>query len=537
MNRNKKNDISNIKLIGEVVNQYSNLVISIIADAQYSWLGDTSSEYETLTNKMFDKGKPCLPINKNALLINVGGCGTADIFQISPEEFIIVSHFRATKWNQQVEQAYLNAVQSPNSKQTKKIGTVQIKSEGLIIGHAFDKITIKKNPTKTIQKYPWGIFIKISNGEYDVFMDDAELSSSFGTIESRFRIIKKGAKPATIPKTIAPKKEKKTNITGTALKIDGPNILIHSLAYSANGNLLVAGEKGGDRIVAWNEKDKVQWSIKLKPKKKFSGVAYLKNVQVLFHPKQNIIAASYLNEVFFIDPSTGKELKKSIVISRDPSQFGGFIEGIAFDSAGKKLFIIDTPHIHIYDITSQKKLKTLENEFPSAYTILVTTDVLIIPGKFTDFINPKNFAVQHTIKPKDYARNACLSEDQKLAASTHPNGDVILWDVEKKCMNAKFSGPKLLNDNGASSVAFSKDNKYIIVGYDDGSVHIIDIKKKKIITKLSDHDTTIPDTGSRSLDALCMHPNGKQLVVSATTPANPGAVTRYDFFELINQKL
>jgi hypothetical protein len=534
MHTNKKN---NIKLIGEVVNQFSNLVISIIADAQYSWLGDASSEYETLSNKMFDTGKPCLPIDKNALLINVGGCGTAKIFQLSPQEFIIVGDFRETKWNQEVEQAYLNAVQSPNSKQTKKVGTVQIKSKGLIIGHAPDEITIKKVPTKTIQKYPWGIFIEILNGEYDVFRDDTELSGSFGDIESRYRIIKKGAKPANIPKTIAPKKEKKTNITGTALKIDGLNLLIHSLAYSADGNLLVAGEKGGDRIIAWNEKDKVQWIINLKPKKEYSDVAYLKEVKVLFHPKQNIIVASYLDELFFIDPTTGKQVKKSILIRRDPLKFGEFINAFNFDLIGKKLFVLVIPYIHVYDMKSQKKLQTLENEFPSAYTILVSTDVLIILGRFTDFISPKNFAVQHTIKPKDYANNACLSEDQKLAASVHSNGDVILWDVEKKCMNAKFSGSKLLNDNGASSVAFSKDSKYVIAGYEDGAVHIIDIKKKKIVTKIFGHDTTKPDTGARSLDALCMHPNGKQLVVSATTPTNPGAVTRYDFFELINQKL
>src|SRR5262245_1002810 len=100
---------------GSVYNNYSNLVVALAVDASAAsgWHGYDHPGYEELSNALFEGEEARVDLEgESAVLFDIGGCGTSDVFRLAEDDIALVEHY-SDDWNPDIEAQFLAIVDSP----------------------------------------------------------------------------------------------------------------------------------------------------------------------------------------------------------------------------------------------------------------------------------------------------------------------------------------------------------------------------------------------------------------------------------------
>ena len=253
---------------GSVYNNYSNLVLGVAVDASamHVWKGYDHPGYEELTNSMFDGEDVTVDLDGTAaVLFDMGGCGSSDVFRLGEDDVALVEHYTAD-WNPQIEAQFLDVVKQPIGDEPHRIGTVEVKSGVLALLHAGDPgpDAVPALAPGTAAQVESHVLLAVPNGRYLVLGEMIEAKGGYGTIETRVRIVReeslaKAGAPTTITEVEEPELPAIVKHVGL-LDLPGDMQAVASLAL-AKQPWLVAGEKSGPTIATWNvSSGKFAWS-------------------------------------------------------------------------------------------------------------------------------------------------------------------------------------------------------------------------------------------------------------------------------------
>lgn len=525
------------KKLGSVYNNYSNYLVTLVADgkAARGWKADSHPEFESLNELCVAEKKARVRLaGEEGVLVSIGDCGMSDVFQLGKNDFVLPEHY-PDDWNPDIEARFLNTISQPLGKKAKTFGHVEIRSGLLALLHAGDPAEDlpKKLKRGQTQEVEGGLVIGVPNGRYEIFKETLREKGGFGEIASRLRIVavnssKKAHTKASFIPALAHSKTSPADVQLYACP-KGMQF-IEELALSSDGAWLVAGEKGGVRVAVWStETGKLRWFKSLTQAR--SASRYWQNTHISIY--QNHLMAAVSGTA-----AASWTMAKAPAAPDTPGKLGIFdlktgaaqaehslseqISMACFNSNGESVLIGHAPNVHVVDWRTGKVLHTIEGYCGGAESAPINPNgkTMLIAGAQLHVCDPSTFAILKTLKHR--LRRPVFSSDGKSIAGESDNGAVEIWDSTIAHKQSNLTRPSHVHATRIGDIAWRPDGKYLAVAYEDGYVRIWKVAQKKIVLEFPGHDTTIPDTGARSLKGLTWNPNGTILYVGGARKGTYG---------------
>lgn len=120
---------------------------------------------------------------------------------------------------------------------------------------------------------------------------------------------------------------------------------------------------------------------------------------------------------------------------------------------------------------------------------------------------------------RDGAISVCFSKDEKYLAVARIAGEIEIFDLS----NGKVVGH--IKNQTSSSIVFTPDNKNVIVGADNDFIALVDIKtgNKTIIQAAQDQ------TKESRISGLAFSPDGKYFCAARNASENNGQIMKFEF--------
>ena len=517
---------------GSVYNNYSNLVLGVAVDASamHVWKGYDHPGYEELTNAMFDGDDITIDLEgTSAVLFDMGGCGSSDVFRLGDDDIALVEHYSAD-WNPQIEAQFLDVVRRPIGDEPHRIGTVEVKSGVLALLHAGDPgpAQVPALAPGSAEQVECHVLLAVPNGRYFVIGEMIEAKGGWGTIETRVRIVRedslaKAGTPTAITEVQKPALPDIVKHVGQ-LELPGDMQAVASMAL-ARQPWLVVGEKSGSTIATWNvSSGKLAWHEELAPRA--TEHIYAQSVHVSIAGDR--IAAAVGDKLVILALADGKILHEH---SLGPGKtgfarmIGSSSSFVRFAPDGKHVLVGQLPDVLVLDAETGAARATL-HECSGTCDAFVSPDgaTIALPGAKLQLVDARSFAVQRTFELDGYATAAAFSPRGDVLAIAR-GGVVGFHDVKTGAASGALPAASDLREISVNEIAWSSTD-LIATASEDGYVRLWNGKTHELVGNLAGHDTTTPGTGARGLRGLAFSPDGKVLFVGAG-PAGTRALSAY----------
>ena len=139
---------------------------------------------------------------------------------------------------------------------------------------------------------------------------------------------------------------------------------------------------------------------------------------------------------------------------------------VTFSTAGKYLAAVDILDITLWDLASERLLKSFEHESSEIDTLTFSPndEILVSADKhgFMKFWSSKTWILQHTLRLNDYIDSIAFSQNGRHIACLCRGYKIQIWDAEKYIRLQSFA-TNLKNSNNMHdiSISFSADESYI----------------------------------------------------------------------------
>lgn len=199
----------------------------------------------------------------------------------------------------------------------------------------------------------------------------------------------------------------------------------------------------------------------------------------------------------------------------------GSVQALAITPDGKQAISGDgNGTIIIWDIDSQKPLKTLGGSYKGIKSIAVTPDGQKFVSTFeSSYVSGVNIWNLHNTKKlfgncqvKKEVKTVAITRDSKYIVSAL-NNSIIIWDLESQTIFRELYDTDL---RPITSVVITPDGKYIIAGTVRNLLVIWDfksgnkIKVIELLNKWNGHDSR------ESITSIAVTPNSQQLISAST---------------------
>jgi len=267
------------------------------------------------------------------------------------------------------------------------------------------------------------------------------------------------------------------------------------LGFSKDGKYLIAGDQNGYIYI---------WDISALPTPtnylQFNGVT----TSALYSPSGNLIAASDDKKIWLLDPKTLSKLitrpqgitfpelksninkivfspndkwigvvtaSKDVFIYNTQNRSGrtikpeSLVQALVFSPDEKQLFTGDSAgNLQAWDTTTGKLSSTLIADGHRITAMAATTKLLAIGMENELHIFDIN-TLKELEQPISQGEHELLvfSPDGSRLASSNSAGQIHIWEL----VNGKFSEPKVINKEGAVSMAFDPSNSLLAIGAAD----------------------------------------------------------------------
>ncbi len=286
---------------------------------------------------------------------------------------------------------------------------------------------------------------------------------------------------------------------------------ILSVHYSPNGDLLAAGDAGGN-ITLWKHPvDQYQPSgsqtnqVEKKPYKQWkntnSGTSNANNTTspeiavVRFHPNSQIIAAGSVDGTVRFWDTQGMLLGHQDIRRQD---YG--VTSLDFSREGKYLVVSTSPRlaenalatshrsgsgqIDVYEVKVDEQ--TLQVSLSPVSTIDASTQGAHTEGILTVVINPAN---------------------SNEFASGSEDGQIKIWDIEGhliKTLSSHHGEAKNNNRNRITRVDYSKDGQLLVSSHEDGTIKFWNLSTGRMISSLKRHERQVAKVIFNPIDSTML---------------------------------
>jgi len=163
---------------------------------------------------------------------------------------------------------------------------------------------------------------------------------------------------------------------------------------------------------------------------------------------------------------------------------------IAVDPHGRWFAVTGHVGIHVYDLPTRRRVTTFAADTP--------------PG------------------------HLCASADGERLITAGSSGRLGVYDLTGTQLHDLDAAPGRTRKPSVNTVAADPRGRYLASGRDDGTVDLWDARTLAHVRAHDKHDTTVPDTGARSLSQVGFDPDGARLWVSAGLKGKPPGLSAYD---------
>jgi len=274
-------------------------------------------------------------------------------------------------------------------------------------------------------------------------------------------------------------------------KTEGPILLDpyvqNALAYSHSGKLLAVADGGGTIKLLDAHSHHVQ--LILTPDPNEPGVGSTTR-DVAFSPDDRLIAAVGRNAAWVWNTATGA------VVARVPAPNVDFINEVAFSPDGRTVAMAGIPGpIMLYDLTRRRIVERLGARLAldSYERLIFSSDGrrLIAAG-----VNLEVWSVATGRAVADLSlgdkglRSIALSPDGFTVAAGYDDGTIALWDLRRRRLAATLSrfGSHL---GTVQALAFSPDGRTLASGGVDATIKLWDVRTRELIATLSAHQDSV----------------------------------------------
>ena len=537
------------KIIGSVSNNYSNLLDVLVAEAKeaHEWNYDENETFFNQYQEDYSQAEVKMGDSKG-YLFNLEDCGICDVIQIAEDQLVIPQRY-SDDWNDELEVNFFNhLLNTPTSKNIRKIGTINVTSGLLSLSCPFDRVD--KYDEKTIQsmlkkarpeKTESGLIVPLPKGDYEIWQESVEMEGDWGASYIRVRIVPEGTRVKAgepLKKiNLKPPKPKGSKAKGVAFL--GPQKMqkVKTLSFSEDGAYLAAGELGGSHAVVWDTEGKIVFQKELGGFKGIFGFLgqeisdYDKKVFAAFHPKNPWLYIYCGKHFYQYEMPSGKLLKKT---SPKKHLKKGYINGISVMPDGEQV-VLSGHELYFFQAENLNFLNKLDFGAGSAYHLAFSQNgqTMIVPGydlKFYDLKTLQETDRISTKTEKDYptSSDVAYSPNEALLAWTlSQTGRIQIYDVKKKEIIQTLQNPEQRNRD-SSAIAWHPDGKRLVSTCENGTIRLWEVKTGQILQEFPRHNNTIPGTGHREVYSLAFSSDGSRLAVSAGLKKKEGHVMVYE---------
>jgi hypothetical protein len=530
--------MSTTKKQGAVTNGFSNLVLGLAVDASAAraWGGYDHPSYEALTNRLLAGDETRVDLaGTTGILFDIGGCGSSDVFRLAEDDVVLVEHY-SDDWNPDIEQEFLAIVESPLGDGARCIGVVRVESGVLALLHAGDGTGgIPEAAVVAIgeaEDVEGGVLLGVPDGSYEIWKEPLEAEGGWGTIASRVRVVRTSAiAAARAPRTAAgggAKQARTPNAALSARRLGLPDgmAFVESLELSADGAVLVAGEKSGPTLVAWRaETGETMWQRALAPRA--DANEYTQNVKISIHGER--IAAAVRDKLYILRLDDGRVLAEH-ALGPGATPFARMIQSASsfarFAPDGQNVLVGLLPTVRVLDWETGTERAAIKG-CTSVHDARPSPDgsIIALPGSALRLCDARTFAVTRTVELPHTASASAFSPDgSRIAIASR--GAVAFVDLRTGASDAALPTASAVQEVSVQDLAWSPDGAWIATASEDGYVRLWDAMKRTVVREFAGHDTTIPGTGARSLRGLTFSRDGSSLYVGGA-PTGTRAATAY----------
>lgn len=520
--------------LGRVVNGYSSFLSLLAVDAELApeWNGPSNggeNDDFARANDAVRRGNFAIDVGDGAgVVVEVGGCGTADIFRLGTDRLVAVEHY-ADDWDDDLEAAFIAAVVStPTSPDCHKLGSVDVPSGvlGLValvesVGQIAGTDLAAIAGTSLASGTQWGLLAGMPRGRYDIWSEPlGEIRGQWGLITSRFRVV-----PAKMPvvcgePVAAPPRRKPTRSRHAAARRYGPDGWVSVESFATAAQRLFAGQRGGDGVACFARSGERLWQRQLAGEQ-LSGPLYQFEVTVHWSGADNRLIAGFDDVLYFLDPSTGE------VTGKHSGE--NDLRNFALSPDGSLLVLRVSTETKLLSYPALETIALLDH-YVNGSAVALSPDGrwLAVAGHDAHMfeLSPVSHAV--TFTPPESPSALAFSADSGLLAVASDDGTVRTYRAGTAQLVRELDiAPERLRKPGVNTLAFDPTGRYLATGSDDGSVKLWGAGDLELRARYDKHDTSIPDTGHRSLAQVGFDIDGTTLIVSACAKTQPVGVSAY----------
>lgn len=205
------------------------------------------------------------------------------------------------------------------------------------------------------------------------------------------------------------------------------------------------------------------------------------------------------------------------------TSINGAVYGLALYDEGQRFAAVSNEGmLGTWDVKTKNNLFLVQNKGNGsqhrASSLCVTPDGKIIAistgskVRLYDCKTGKEIEMNNEGGHRGWVRNMCFSHDGKTLASVGADKRLVLWDVEKKKVLKKLPEDDMLSGMPELySVDFSKNDRKIVTGADDGSIRQWDVQNGELIgDPIYAHRKVVLTVHYNSNDSLILSSSGDQ---------------------------
>jgi WD40 repeat protein len=287
------------------------------------------------------------------------------------------------------------------------------------------------------------------------------------------------------------------------LTLSGHSKPVLAISFSPDGRFVVTGSQDGTTIV---------WQVPSGNlvRRYGGGMGWIESI-TFSRDGKTLVGAEGGGSVRFWDVESGREVRRL-------QQGAKAIFAVELTSDERQVAIAGVAAVRLLDAVSGAEIRRFEGHTGPVRCLKVSPDGRLLATGSTDgtarlweLANGKE--IYRLSGNRSWFRGVSFSPDGRLLATASEDGTVRFWDVER---GSQLFAVELLrsllktfvsssNPNGVTSVAFSKDGKYVLVGVENGSAQLIDVRTRKSVLQY--------DGDSMPVAVARFSPDGKYILL------------------------